>query len=731
MNLVTWFHDIKIVNKLAIVLGITLTGFLLLTLAYYVVVAAEDTAWKKAEQTNEFIRFANQANASMLQARRREKDFLLRNDTKYIDQHARTVAEIKQDIATMTKLARSDEQRRISAEVQKNLQVYDTTFNDMANSKIQLGLDENSGLHGKMRQSVHTVEEVLGKYEEPLLGQSMLMMRRHEKDFIQRKQDKYISKMAEQQDIFWDLLKTSKLPKAAKAKITNKMTDYHNAFLAYASSSRKVGDDIAVLREAGNKAESALDQILISRDKAHAESLAEQRTRLVQRDKISYLFYGAIALIGMVITAALYFISQGIIVPMQRLQDTVIRVSEGNYEARSYLRGKDEMGQLSTALDNLLDDRVARLAEVQHESERLNNSIIELIRAVANISQKDFTVKVPVSEDITGAVADSLNLLTKEISEILSDIRKFSHAVATVSGKVKQQSNMVISVADAERIQVDASTKELEDSLKTMHRIAEDAQAANDKADRAIENTENALSSVTKTVDGINSIRDTIGEAEKRIKRLGERSQEITSIVNLINSIAERTHILALNASMHAASAGEAGRGFAVVADEVQRLAENARTATSDISTLVNNIRVETVDTMTTMNMVISQVSEGTRMAEQAGDTMRQTQSATSELVHSVQQIAESSRVQAQTSNKLRDRAIEIKASTHKTARHLQEQTKFTNNLVKLSQLLLKSVSVFKLSQSNLQPAPDVETDDLTLKQAVLEESTSTISEAV
>lgn len=731
MNLVTWFHDLKIVNKLAIVLGITLTGFFLLTLAYYVVVTAENTAWKRTEQTNEFIRTANQANTSMLQARSREKDFLLSNDTRYINQHARLVAKIKQDIATMHKLARDDEQRQLIAALQKNLQVYEKTFNEMANSKIQLGLDETSGLHGKMRQSVHTVEEVLSKHKAPLLGQSMLMMRRLENDFIQREKDKYISKMTEQQNIFSKLLQASKLPEAAKSKITNKMTDYYKLLLAYTTSLKKVKDDVAVLLEAANKAEIALDKLLLSRDKAHAQGLAEQQARQAKRAKMSYLFYGAIALIGMIITAALYFISQGIIIPMQRLYGAVVKVSEGNYEARSGLRGKDEMGQLGTALDNLLDDRVARLAEVQQESERLNNSIIELIRAVATISQKDFTVKVPVSEDITGAVADSLNLLTKEISEILTDIRKFSLAVATVSGKVKQQSNMVISVADAERIQVEASTKELEESLKTMGRIAEDAQAANDKADRAIENTENALNSVNKTVEGINGIRDTIGEAEKRIKRLGERSQEITGIVNLINSIAERTHILALNASMHAASAGEAGRGFAVVADEVQRLAENARTATSDISTLVNNIRVETVDTMTTMNVVISQVSEGTRMAEQAGDTMRHTQSATSELVHSVQQIAESSRVQAQTSSKLRDRAVEIRTSTQKTARHLQEQTKFTNNLAKLSQLLLKSVSVFKLSESDFKSAPEVETDDHTLKQVLLEESPSMMNEAV
>ena len=731
MNLVTWFHDLKIVHKLALVLGILLIGFLFLTFSYYVVVKEEEAAWKKAEQTNEFVRFASRVESGMLQARRREKDFLLRNAAKYIDQHASVVTDTQKDVATLHELAPSDEQRQLIAEIQKNLQTYDETFKDLAKAKHTLGLDEKSGLQGLMRAAVHAIEELINKYKDPLLGQSMLMMRRHEKDFIQRGTEKYINNMAEQIAVFANLLKASKLSQDVKAIIRSKMADYHNSFLDYAAGTKRVTNDIAVLRDAVHKAEASLHKMLQSRDKAREVSLAEQQAQQAQRAKIAYMFYGALALIGLIVTTALYFIGQGILRPMRQFHDTVSKVSEGDFGARATLTSKDELGQLGTAFDNLLDDRVARLAEAERESEHLNNSIIELIRAVATISQKDFSVKVPVSEDVTGAVADSLNLLTQEISEILSDIRKFSHTVASVSGKVKQQSDNVISVADAERVQVEASAKELEESLKTMHRIAQDAQAANDKADRAIENTETALETVTQTVEGINSIRDTIGEAEKRIKRLGERSQEITGIVNLINSIAERTHILALNASMHAASAGEAGRGFAVVADEVQRLAENARKATSEISTLVNNIRVETVDTMTTMNTVISQVSEGTRKAEQAGDNMRQTQRATSELVDSVQQIAESSQSQAQASNKLRDRAMEIKESTHKTARHLHEQTKFTNNLVKLSQLLLKSVSVFKLSQSERTPAADIDTDALTLKQAVLAESSPPIREAV
>ena len=230
-----------------------------------------------------------------------------------------------------------------------------------------------------------------------------------------------------------------------------------------------------------------------------------------------------------------------------------------------------------------------------------------------------------------------------------------------------------------------------------MQQIAQLAQTCNAAAETAIKTTQAALQTVTGTVNGINSTRDTIRETEKRIKRLGERSQEISGVVNLINTIAERTHILALNASMHAASAGEAGRGFAVVADEVQRLAENAREATSQIATLVSNIQTETADTVTAMNTAISQVVDGSRLAEQAGDQMKRTQETTSELVDAVQEIAARSQEQARISTQLVDRAHQIQEGTRKTSQQLQEQTIQTTNLVEYAKNLLNSVRVFRL----------------------------------
>jgi methyl-accepting chemotaxis protein len=437
-------------------------------------------------------------------------------------------------------------------------------------------------------------------------------------------------------------------------------------------------------------ATTTLDQI-----ESH-EALATARA-INQR----YFYITVATLISGIIIAVLLGLATyySITTPVRTVAETVQRVSEGDFSARTGLQEGDEVATLGSEFDKMLDERVANLAKAQGENERLNESVMKLLEAVYKLSQRDLTVHVPVTEDVTGPVADSLNLLTDETAKVLQGVLDISEEVATVSSGVKNHSDAVISAATLEQKEVEKTAIELAAASDSMVQIARLAQACNESAEKAISSTQTAHGTVLNTVDGITTIRDTIRETEKRIKRLGERSQEISGVVNLINSIAERTHILALNASMHAASAGEAGRGFAVVADEVQRLAENARNATSEIASLVNNIQVETNDTVTTMNEAISKVVEGTKLAERAGSEMKDTQATTAELVGMVQQIAKQSRLQAKTSNELRTRAQGIQKSSRDANAKLREQTTYTENLVVYSKRLLDAVHVFTLPE--------------------------------
>ena len=385
--------------------------------------------------------------------------------------------------------------------------------------------------------------------------------------------------------------------------------------------------------------------------------------------------------------------------PIKSISGVVERVSRGDLDARTDLESKDEIGQLGNAFDSMLNERVSTMATAEAENEKLNNSVIGLLEAVSNLSERDLTVSVPVAEDVTGPVADAINLMTTETARVLSNIRKVASQVVESASMVQNQGGRVTELAASERSIVEDTMGKLNEASKSMTQVAQLAKACNETAAKASESTQVALETVSKTATGMGDIRETIAETEKRIKRLGERSQEINGVVDIINNIAERTHVLALNASMQAAAAGDAGRGFAVVADEVQRLAESSRQATSEIASLVGNIQSETAETMATMNKTISQVVEGTELAQAAGGQMEATQKTTAELARAVEQISKRSLMQVQVSTNLSDLAAQVQASTQETSVELEQQSGQTIKLVEFSRQLVDSVSVFKLPQ--------------------------------
>ncbi|MFL0801299.1 MAG: methyl-accepting chemotaxis protein [Agarilytica sp.] len=444
---------------------------------------------------------------------------------------------------------------------------------------------------------------------------------------------------------------------------------------------------------------------LAAKSKTNLATISEEATEQAQITQAAVT--GIIFIVAMMTAVGIYLLYKSIVFPLIHMQSVIRRINRGKTNARVKVLTQDELGDLGFAFNKLFDERINQLEQQSKENERLNNSIISLIRALGAIANKDLTVKVPVSSDITGTISDAVNLLTSETAQTLREVKDISHEVNDVSEHLQEQSQLVMQFADNERRHIIATSKALKVLSSAMNDVAQHSEEANASAAQAINNTRAARGTVNKTVSGIRAIRETISETEKRMKRLGDRSQEVSGVVNLINTIAERTHILALNASMHAASAGEAGKGFAVVADEVQRLAESARTSTEEISTMVNNMRVETADTATMMNTLISQVAEGSRMAEEAGQQMEATETTTEQLVETVKLIAEQAIQQADVANRVKDRSGIIRGFTDKTEKQLQEQRIFTDNLKQYADTLVKHVNVFSLPSDKQEATKD------------------------
>jgi methyl-accepting chemotaxis protein len=415
------------------------------------------------------------------------------------------------------------------------------------------------------------------------------------------------------------------------------------------------------------------------------------------RNTIFTVGAGTLLLLGLIGWLISRRLSASINRPLGEFQGVVQKIAGGDGAARVRSGAPDEIGDLARAFDNLLDERVANLERAAKENEQLNNSVIEIMQSVAQLAQRDLTVKVPVTADVTGAISDAINLMTAETTKALKQVTGISGNVAEASSRARKRSEDVMHVAERSNSEATAASQELATTARALREMADQSKRAAQNAESAIAATGEALSIVRSTVEGISLSRDQIRETEKRVKRLGERSQEISSVVGIIGQIAERTSVLALNASMQAVAAGDAGRGFAVVADEVKRLAENARQATQQIGSLVTAIQADTVETIQAMNNTIAQVVDISRLAERAGGQMTQTRSATEDLVNSVREIAVSTDTQARASNVLIERARQLIDANQQTLSQLGEQRQETEMLVKFAKGLVDTVQVFRL----------------------------------
>jgi len=260
------------------------------------------------------------------------------------------------------------------------------------------------------------------------------------------------------------------------------------------------------------------------------------------------------------------------------------------------------------------------------------------------------------------------------------------------------QATQVDATARAERQALKEMSERLADTIGQLGEVAVLSQNSSQAATQASAANDAAMRTVDATVRGMDTLRESISEMDKRFKRLGERSQEISAVVGLINTISERTHVLAMNAAMQAATAGEAGRGFAVVAEEVQRLSENARQATGQISQLVHNIQSETSDTVFTMNRLIELVVKQSERAQDAGTQMAQTRETTSALVGLVKQIATFSQQQGELTQQLRRSVDQLNDGALSTSEAIAQQNQSTSTLLTFARRLTETVGQFKLS---------------------------------
>ena len=398
------------------------------------------------------------------------------------------------------------------------------------------------------------------------------------------------------------------------------------------------------------------------------------------------------------IAAAIWF-GLGLSKGFRTLETTIGDINTGNLDARAAMSGEDELSRIGQSFDKLLDERLVAEAAKRQENDAINESAITLLGAVVALSDRDLRVRAPVDDNIVGTIASSINQLADETAEALSSVQSLSVQLEEATLATRQQSQEVDRAIALEQTLLKGMEITLADASEQLLEVSALSQRSAASAGRTADAAAAAQNAVGTTLRGMENLRQGMGDTEKRFKSLGQRSQEISNAVALINTISERTHVLSLNASIQAAAAGEAGRGFAVVASEVQRLSDASSKAANEIAAMVGNIQAESNESLVTLSGLVSDVVEQSTLAQSAAQEMQSAQTATQELIAMVAQIAASSELQQGLATSLRASISEVNQSTIQTSSAMSAQRGLTETLVDYALGLRQSVAEFKLDQ--------------------------------
>jgi twitching motility protein PilJ len=346
---------------------------------------------------------------------------------------------------------------------------------------------------------------------------------------------------------------------------------------------------------------------------------------------------------------------------------------------------------------NLFREQRRRYQQTTELNQRNQDAILRLLDEMGSLAEGDLTVKATVTEDITGAIADSVNFAVEALRSLVTTINETAVQVSAAAQETQGTAMHLADAAQHQARQITSASAAIKDMASSIDNVSKNSVESAEVAQRSVQIAANGAQVVRQTIQGMDNIRDQIQETSKRIKRLGESSQEIGSIVELINDIAEQTNILALNAAIQAASAGEAGRGFAVVADEVQRLAERSAGATKRIETLVQTIQSDTNEAVSSMEQTTSEVVSGARLAEDAGHALGEIETVSNSLAGLIQGISTSARQQSAAATNISATMNVIQEITSQTSVGASQTAESIGNLAQLASDLRRSVADFKL----------------------------------
>ena len=579
------------------------------------------------------VRSIGDIESGVLELRRNEKDFLARKDLKYLDKFNKKITHIKKTLSDLERsfIENNNDTREIK-QLTNVLVDYNKYFKSLVEAQQHIGLNPKDGLYGELRSAVHEVEKLLGNQEFKLLS-NMLQLRRNEKDFMLRLDEKYLTRWQDNARTFVDNINESSLDSSLKSQVIKRLTVYQSSFENLVNAQKEMGLDSnsgiqGVMRATVHQVDDLTSKLVVKTKKTIED-------HVFYVDTISY----SVSIIILII--ALVF---GIVV------------------SRSILSGITQ-----------LKDTMNQVAETQNLSLVVNTS----------------------SADEIGEMAIVFNNMLGSFRDLITSVNHSVTTVNTATDSLSQNIHLANSGVDSQIQQTDMVATAVTEMVATVDEIANNTNAAASKAETTNNNAIIGKEGVTQTIAKIDQLSEKLKESESIVQELAKDSHTIGSVLDVIRGIAEQTNLLALNAAIEAARAGEQGRGFAVVADEVRTLASRTQYSTQEIETIISSLQGRTKEIVSHMAICRTQGQDSADQASSAGQMLEEITHDVSTIMEMNTAIASAIQEQSTVASEVNKHVVEIRDVAEQAGQISHQNAEMSEELSQQAGVLNSEVSRF------------------------------------
>jgi methyl-accepting chemotaxis protein len=598
--------SLRLTHKIMAIGVLGLLGLLAVGAIYQIGTASQDRSRLVADESRAIANLNTRLSISMLEARRAEKDFQLRREPSYPRHHAELATKINGDFDGLKILLRTGGYGAMFEKMeaaQRGFAAYAKDFRELAEAESRLGLNETQGLSGSLRAAVHNIEAKLKEIDEPRLTSAMLMMRRHEKDFMLRRDPKYVRELKETAAEFVKAIERTQIAPSLRAEIAEKLQKYQADFAAWAEGAQEITRHGTAMSKSFHEIEPVIAEVEQNVDRLSATAEASE---LKTRSSVGTWMLVAFALAVLSVSGVSFTIGRSVSRALVSIASAMSRLAGGDLKTTiPGLARKDEIGEMAGSIEVFKNSML--------DAERLRAEQLELEQRQVQQRKADMHRLAGEFEAAVGEIVETVSSASTELEAsagtLTSTAEHAQQLATTVASASEEASTNVQSVASA--------TEELSSSVTEISRqVQASARMASQAVDQARTTTEK------------------VGALSKAAARIGD-------VVELINTIAGQTNLLALNATIEAARAGEAGRGFAVVASEVKALAEQTAKATGEIGQQISSIQAATQDSVRAINEISGTIEQLSEVSSTIAAAVEEQGAATQEISRNIQQAAQ------------------------------------------------------------------------------------------